>query len=436
MKALIAKRPRKDGCSAISFQYCYSSANRVTLDCEIAIPSLYWNKKRQQISKNLPIEFGNADRLNAELLRQKKVIEALIDKGIGLELPNVGAYVKQVFTAQLKIAEIPSAAPIQVVKSDLGFFGHLNGYIAFKEKNVVSPGPIRSMRERLLAYQDYLGKKITFSMLDYDFYLDLVDFLTNTYVQKRKKELIIGLKVNTIGKTIKNLRGFVKDRVRRKLIAPISLDDFKAFEEETDAVYLNYEEISRLYYLDLTIQPSLAESRDMLVFGCLTGLRYSDFSNLSYTDMRGDMLYKKTDKKDNWVVVPLTVEAKELFIRLYKDRKPTTSNPVFNRQIKVIAELAGLLEPITFSFKKGLKDVTETKAKCLWVTSHTCRRSFCTNEFMASTDVHLIMRISGHKSLRDFFKYIRCSEQHAALKIQEIWKQRNNLTVLSLPKSA
>ena len=131
LKAIIAKRPRKDGRCAISFQYCYRSAKRVTLDCEIAIPSSYWNKKRQQISKNLPIEYGEAKALNAELLRQKKVVEALIDKGQGLELPNVGTYVKQVFTAQLKITEIPSAAPVQLVKSELGFFGHLNDYIAF-----------------------------------------------------------------------------------------------------------------------------------------------------------------------------------------------------------------------------------------------------------------------------------------------------------------
>ena len=47
-----------------------------------------------------------------------------------------------------------------------------------------------------------------------------------------------GLKVNTIGQTIKQFRIFIKDRVRRKIIEPIDLTDFKISEEEVDAIYL------------------------------------------------------------------------------------------------------------------------------------------------------------------------------------------------------
>jgi integrase len=62
------------------------------------------------------------------------------------------------------------------------------------------------------------------------------------------------------------------------------------------------------------------------------------------------------------------------------------------------------------------------KPKYEWITSHTCRRSFCTNELLAGTPVELIMKISGHKSLRDFYKYIRIPQEEAAQKIREIWK--------------
>lgn len=34
--------------------------------------------------------------------------------------------------------------------------------------------------------------------------------------------------------------------------------------------------------------------------------------------------------------------------------------------------------------------------------SHTCRRSFCTNEFLDGTPVQLIMGISGHKTEKAF----------------------------------
>ena|ERR1700712_1775933 len=91
-----------------------------------------------------------------------------------------------------------------------------------------------------------------------------------------RKQLITGLKLNTIGKTIKHLKGFVKDRVKRKIIPPIDLSDFKIPEEEIDAIYLSHEEIASIYSFDLTNYPHLTAYRDLLVLTCLTGLRFSD----------------------------------------------------------------------------------------------------------------------------------------------------------------
>lgn len=71
-----------------------------------------------------------------------------------------------------------------------------------------------------------------------------------------------------------------------------------------------------------------------------------------------------------------------------------------------------------FSHKKGNKDIVIVKPKYAWVTSHTCRRSFCTNEFLAGTPVDLIMKISGHKSLRDFYKYIIITPEEAGQKLK------------------
>ena len=61
LKAIIGKKPRKDGNSVIYFQYCFSSTNRVLLNTDIAIPVSYWNPKRQCISKSLPTEFGDSE---------------------------------------------------------------------------------------------------------------------------------------------------------------------------------------------------------------------------------------------------------------------------------------------------------------------------------------------------------------------------------------
>ena len=67
------------------------------------------------------------------------------------------------------------------------------------------------------------------------------------------------------------------------------------------------------------------------------------------------------------------------------------------------------------------------KPKYALITTHTCRRSFCTNEFLAGTPPELIMKISGHKSLKDFYKYIRITSEEAGKKIREIWERRGEM---------
>lgn len=71
--------------------------------------------------------------------------------------------------------------------------------------------------------------------------------------------------------------------------------------------------------------------------------------------------------------------------------------------MRISRRSAGLQEstnPLSFPTKKGNSDIEEVKPKYKWVTSDSCRRSFCTNKFLAGTPVELIMKISGHRSLR------------------------------------
>lgn len=197
-----------------------------------------------------------------------------------------------------------------------------------------------------------------------------------------------------------------------------------------DAVYCNWNEIGLIYNLDLKEYPHLEEYRDDFVLGCLTALRFSDFSKLEKHDIRGEMLYKKQQKSNHWVVVPLRDEAKVILENRFRKNLKATTNGEFNRHIKTIARLAGLTNLVKHSYKKGNRVVEEVKAKSLWITSHTCRRSFCTNEFLAGTPVELIMKISGHKSVKDFNKYIRISPEEAGQKIQKIWQLRGETDIL------
>lgn len=432
-----AKKARRDGTTLIYIQYCFSAEKRTLLNTEIAIPPSYWNKRKACISNNLPPRYGDATALNEDLKKMYRIAEDIIYYATGNKIENIVGFVKNTFHPHFKEDSLGSKEAAKIVESfkhkevNNQFFYQINEYIESKRRKVCKGmlGVYGQLKGRLKAFETFRKRPITFDCIDYNFYDDFIEFLTFHYEHKRRQDVHYGLKVNTIGLTIKQLRTFIKDRVRRKIIAPIDLTDFKVSEEEVDAIYLTYEEIAKIYRADLSAYPYLVECRDLFVLACLTGLRFSDLSILQPDDLRNDLLYKKQEKSEHWVVIPLRKEAKIIFSNQFKDKLPKLTNPEFNRHIKTIGKLAGIHERIRFSYKKGNKNIEVVKPKYEWITSHTARRSFCTNEFLAGTPVKLIMKISGHKKETHFYKYIRITPEEAAQKIKELWEERGNMEV-------
>jgi integrase len=430
-----SKEIRKDGTSLIFIQYCFSAENRTNLNTKIAIPPKYWDEKKLTIRQTLPSCYGEVEETKKLLKQKLRLAEDLAELATKSKLKNKGKFVKTAFDAELdpddlekdkdKVKEL--AGEKETVNLDIYF--QIDDYIKAK-KGKVSPTTItvfENVKRHLKAFEMFRGKQITFESFDFNFYDAYVDFLAFDYVQPRFKKPIIGMKLNTIGKTIKQFKIFIKDRVKRKIIPPIDLTDYKVPEEESDAIYLNYHEIATIYHADLSAYPYLIPYRDLFVLACLTGLRFSDFSSLRPEDLRNDLLHKKQGKSDHWVVIPLRQEAKEIFSEQFKESIPQLSNPDFNEKIKIIGKLASIVQPIKFTYKKGTQVIEVIKAKCDWITSHTARRSFCTNEFLAGTPVKLIMQISGHKNEKDFYRYIRITPEEAAEIMKKIWMERNGM---------
>lgn len=425
---------RRDGTSIIFIQYCHSLEKRTLLNTGIAIPPNYWNLKRLRINPDLPACYGNAELLNDQLQGSIRIAEDILTFAAKKKISEPLAFLKRTFKPGFDLFLLEEKAKeTDQPNINLDVFFQIDDYIKSKAKQVTPKmlNVYRNMRDTLKAFETYRKKPITFESFDYNFYEEFVEYMMYEHVQRRRKVLIKGFRISTVGKTIKQLRIFLRNRARRKIIAPINLDDFKILDEETDAVYLTWNEINLIYQLDLSGHPHLIKYRDLFVLGCLTGLRFSDFSIICKEDIRQEMLYKKQGKSDHWVVIPLRKVANDILANRFNFNIPHVCNGMFNRHIKDVGKLAGLDTPIKFSHKKGNKDIITVKPKYLWITSHTCRRSFCTNEFLAGTPAELIMKISGHKSLRDFYKYIRISPEEAGQKIREIWQQREDIEIIS-----
>jgi len=51
------------------------------------------------------------------------------------------------------------------------------------------------------------------------------------------------------------------------------------------------------------------------------------------------------------------------------------------------------------------------------VSSHTARRSFCTNAYKSGMDSLAIMQLSGHKTEKSFLTYIKIGNEEFASRI-------------------
>ena len=425
VKLIVKKgKLRGDGTRLISVQYCHSFNKRVVCSTGLAIPPQYWNRKTCRISPSLPPQFGDVEEMEAYLSDKLRKAEDMVTAA-----KKKGTDPMNFLKVNFPLADNWKIEHMKEKKRDLNVYSNIDDYIEEKKKEVsqVTLNVIRMMKEHLKVYEKYAATKITFDSFDFNFYQGFVGFLAHEYILTRKKAIVKGLRINSIGKTIKWLKTFLKNRMAKNIIPYRDLSMFRGMEEDVDAIYLNWQEISSMYNLDLTHNPMLEKVRDTFVLGCLTGFRFSDYSKVKPEEFRDDMLFVTQAKTGGKVVVPLRPEAKAI-LEKYDMRMPKLNNVEFNIYIKEVARLAGLNEKIKISFKRGNKLIEDIRPKHDWVMSHTCRRSFCTNEFLDGTPITLIMAISGHKTEKAFRKYIKADNLEKAQMIRKLWAGRSPLS--------
>jgi integrase len=127
------------------------------------------------------------------------------------------------------------------------------------------------------------------------------------------------------------------------------------------------------------------------------------------------------------VIVPVHWMIKEILVRNNGDLpKLKTSQQDFNKAIKCICKKAGINNSILIERTEGNKIIKKRVKKYELVSSHTARRSFATNLYLAGVSVARIMLMTGHKTESSFFKYIRIdkSENARILADNEFFKNK------------
>jgi len=251
-------------------------------------------------------------------------------------------------------------------------------------------------------------KVISFKDITIDFYKDFVKFFNAKNYSP-----------NTIGRHIKHLKVIMRLSADEGLHTNVEYQrkSFKALTEKVDNVYLSEAEIKKIYELDLSGFTNLEIIRDVFLCGCYTAQRFSDYSRITkdmISEDSGRKVVKLTQQKTGeQVIIPIRPEL-ETILKKYDYTLPHTWEQKVNEHIKDIAKLAGIKEKVSYEEKKGGISVKQSLPKNQLIKTHTARRSGCTNMYLAGVPTIGIMKISGHKTEREFLKYIKISKQQNA----------------------
>lgn len=224
-----------------------------------------------------------------------------------------------------------------------------------------------------------------------------------------------GLRPNTVQGIIVGVQTMCKKAAGYGYRVSGSWDEFKSKGEKTCGIALSMNDITRIFYFEKLTIPQ-KKIRDLFVIGCLTGLRYSDYSRITPDHIKDDILTIRTKKTGAIVHIPLHPYVKEA-IKRNNGKIPASglSLSYFNRYIKLICEKVGLTELISNIRVVGFDEIKETKRKCDMIGTHTARRSFATNMYNSGKfTTAQIMLITGHSSEKSFFKYIKIAPEDNA----------------------
>ena len=255
-------------------------------------------------------------------------------------------------------------------------------------------------------------KRYDFNDIDIKFYDDFVAYFTEK-----------NYSVNTIGRHVKELKIIMRAAREEGLHdnGTIESRKFKVLTAEVENIYLTESEIKAIATLDLSGDKHKDIARDVFLVGCYTAQRFSDYSAINEGNIRTlesgqTVIDLKQQKTGNHVVIPARPKLLAILAK-YDNRLPESYEQKVNKYIKEVAREAGITEKIETSYIENGEKKTRIVEKCDLVKTHTARRSGATNMYLAGIPTIAIMKITGHKTEKEFMKYIKITEEESAMEL-------------------
>lgn len=223
------------------------------------------------------------------------------------------------------------------------------------------------------------------------------------------------LSLNTVSGYVDNLHSVINNMSTDGLTLPTLT--MRVSPEAANAVFNSEEELQLL--LDTTYShEALSICRDIFVMQSYLGFRVGTLQ-LFLREPQLYLFYEKnrwfiqirTNKTGFIVTVPVKNVVLDILERRNYVFEPVYYERYYNSLIKMFAREAGLIYPVPYSITYGNKRREFRDPKCEMMASHTARRNFATNAFLAGVPVESIMWVTGHTTREAFLGYIRCDSR-------------------------
>lgn len=220
---------------------------------------------------------------------------------------------------------------------------------------------------------------------------------------------------SSIGKQLGYLKWFLKWATNKGYNTNMAYAAFSPKLKNTQAkvIFLTDEELDKIKSLDLPdTKQYLERVRDVLIFCCYTGLRYSDVANLRRSDVKENHIEVTTVKTVDSLVIELNRLSRSI-LEKYKDVAfegdkvlPVISNQKMNDYIKELGKLAGIDTKIRITQYKGHDRIDTIYPKYELLCTHTGRKTFICKALSLGIPPNVVMKWTGHSDYKAMKPYI------------------------------
>ena len=380
------------------------ASKRIEFTTGYRIDSAKWDTDKQRVKNGCSNKLKqSASEINASLLEYYTEIQSIFKRFEVEDVMPTPEQIKEVFNALRKpVSEEPKPKK-EALPCD--FFQVFDDFVedCGRQNNWTD-----STFEKFAAVKNHLTnfrEGLTFEFFDERGLNDYVGYLRDV------KEM----RNTTIGKQLSFLKWFLRWAFKKGVHQNNAYDSYKPKLKSTQKkiIFLTWDELNRLREFKIpSNKQALERVRDVFLFQCFTGLRYSDVFNLRRSDIKGDHIEVTTVKTSDSLIIELNNHSKAILDKYkdvaFEDDKvlPVITNQKMNDYLKELAELVGIDEPVRQTYYRGNERIDEVTPKYALLGTHAGRRTFICNALALGIPPQVVMKWTGHSDYKAMKPYI------------------------------